>query len=292
MVTYRIFVSQGVTRPILILIIIFTLLNPFGAAGENDRDLLRLDICHPGQIPDFNNFETPTIVPGSTEVLKFSIQNRYKLHYDTNNMTNITLTVNIYTYTTLEKQKKIEDISNAPQIVGGNSALQTIPDKLTAVYFWSKIQDNETVPVEVSIRSRSNTPEGRYFVRMQLSFWFNNFQFNMSSRGYFSDSQWDKASRNITDEEGYTGPGEHENLTYGRLNLDILDVDGIIPETSIRVLTPIPIWPLFVLVGFAVLFIILAIIFYFMDEKGKFPHMKKKLDGWGKKINDIRYRKK
>jgi hypothetical protein len=273
-------ITRCAIRQFLVILLTLILLSTTNVAGQKKFEKLNDNISYPGNIPNFTDFETPTIVPGSTEELKFSITNRYNFT-DNNNMSNVILTVNIYRYTTLEKDKKIEDISNSPEIVGGNEALQSITDKWTAVYFWSNIQRFETKPVVVSIKSKTDTPEGRYFVRTQLNFSFDNSHFEMRSRGHFSDSKWDKASMNISDQEG--------DGIFGRLDLNKLKVSGIIPETSIRVLTPIPIWPLFVIIGFAVLCIILAIVFYLMDEKGKFPNLKKKLDNASNKINDIRF---
>ena len=99
---------------------------------------------------------------------------------------------------------------------------------------------------------------------------------------------YDDASENI-DNPDVTNDSD---LIVGRLNLDILDVDGIIPDTSFRIKDPIPIWPLYVFVGGAIFFVILAVVFYYMDEKGKFPGTKKKLDEMGESVKNFRYRRK
>jgi hypothetical protein len=264
----------------------------------NNNKTLRESISHPGNIPNFYDYETPTITPGSSGVLKFTIQNRYNLshYYDNNNnydnnMINVTLVVDIYQYSTLEKQKSIDDISNAPEIVGSSPNFQELSnDRLTVQFYWSRIINDTSVPIEIKFKSSSDTPEGRYFIRMHLkfSFTFNDTYFNMKSRGYFSDSMWDRASMNITDQEGQIG----DRFIAGRLDLNELGVDGVIPETSIRVLSYLPTWPLYILIGVVILFIVLAIIFYLMDEKGWFPKTKQKLDKMGKKIEDFRYRRK
>jgi hypothetical protein len=269
-------------------------------AQNNDDDLpypqkLRLDISHPGDIPNFNDFETPTIVPGKTGPLRFTITNRYDFE-DDNTLNDVTLIVNIYTYVTLETQKNMNDISNAPQIVGGNSAFQRTIDKWTAEFHWAQILEDETVPVELKIKSFTNTPEGRYFVRMHLNFSFNGTYFDMKSRGHFSNSMWDRASMNITvqgDPEyvpNATDP--YHKLEAGRLNLEELDVDGVIPETSIRVLNPLPQWPLYLFIGLAAFFVVMAVVFYLMDEKGKFPKAKRKLDNFGRKMRGFREKRK
>ncbi len=257
--------------------------------ANSKYDDLRPSISHPGNIPNFYDYETPTITPGSSGKLKFTIQNRYNLPEYDNTMINVTLVVDIYQYATLEKQKDIDDISNAPEISSSTPNYQELSnDRLTVQFYWSRISNDTSVPIEITFKSSSNTPEGRYFIRMHLNFYFNDTYFDMKSRGYFSDSMWDRASMNITDKEGPIDG----RFVMGRLDLNELGVDGVIPETSIRVLKYLPTWPLYILIGIVILFIVLAIVFYLMDEKGWFPKTKQKMDNMGRKIEDFRYRRK
>jgi hypothetical protein len=105
----------------------------------------------------------------------------------------------------------------------------------------------------------------------------------MKSRGHFSDKQWENAQPN--------GTGPDVFPIVGRLNLKTLNVYGIIPDTSFRVKEPFPIWPFYLFVGGVVICLILAGVFYLMDEKGKFPGAKKKLDNVSEKIEKLRYRR-
>jgi len=286
-------------RQSLIFIIIFVLVSST-SYGSNGSDTLRDHVSQPGNIPDFHDYHTPTIVPGSTGKLKFTITNRYNYSEDSSDsMSNVSLIVDIYRFSTLEEIKDIGSISHSPKIIEGKSNESTITitnNQLTIEFRWPEINKDESIPVEVNLKSSSESPQGRYFIRKHLNFLFNGRYFDMKSRGYFTDSQWERASENITDQEGQynvTGP-DGENITKyveGKLDLNILGVDGIIPDTSIRVLEPIPIWPLYVLIGFAVFFAILAVVFYYMDEKGKFPGTKKKLDELGDKVKNFRYRR-
>jgi hypothetical protein len=293
----RVFSSR--LKPIYVFFIIAILLT-YSTTAQTNEDPLRKYISHPGNIPEFHDFETPSIIPGNSGELKFKIKNRYTDNDDNTldqnyTMKSVTLRVNVYHYSTLEENKEIKKISNSPKIVSGSSALKTIIDRSTVDFYWSQIGYNETVNVIIKFKTSSDTPEGRYFVRMHLNFSFQDSYFDMKSRGHFTDDDWESASMDITDEEGYTKVGNEIHLIYGRLDLDKLEVglDGIIPETSIRVLTPIPTWPLyFFLIPLAAFFLILAVVFYYMDEKGKFPKTKKKLDDIGQKIEDIRYRRR
>ena len=273
------------TIQVTVIIIISMLILTGSSTGQTDHIVLRSGISYPGEIPDFTDFNTDNIVPGTTGSLKFNIRNRYTFNID-NNMTNVVLKVNIYRFVTLEESKDVSKISDGPKITGGNSALVT-NDQYTAEFRWDIIRPNETVPVELTIKSSGNSPEGTYFVRMHLNFSFNGTSFDMKSRGHFSDDQWDRAQPNATEPDGaYNG-----KFIIGRLDLNVLEVDGVIPDTSIRIKEPIPLWPFYVLVIGAILFLFMGFIFYLMDEKGKFPRTKKKLDDFGEKVNNFRYRR-
>jgi hypothetical protein len=280
------------------ILIAFSILLSSTSAGQN-TDFLREGVSNPAEIPLFENFKTPGIVPGNSGTLKFTITNRYEfavnntminvnntIYNVTKTMYNVTLVLNIYRYVTLEKSKNVTKISNGPRIVSGNEGLSEIIDQYTAVFFWPMLTWNQTLPVELKIKSSSDSPQGTYFVRMHLKFKFkfNVTYFKMKSRGHFNDTKWDSAQPEPTDPDKYP--------IVGRLDLNVLKVDGIIPETSFRIKEPIPLWPFYVGVGLAVLFLVLAGVFYLMDEKGKFPNAKRKLDNLGEKVSNFRYRRK
>jgi hypothetical protein len=261
---------------------------PHGSSptDENFKNL-HIGLSHPGEIPDFTDFNADTIDPGNPATLSFIIQNRYTFNED-NNMYNVSLIVNIYLYISNEESgQDVSKLKNKPKITGGNDALSEIPDGLTAKYQWSLIRPNETVPVKLAIETNENMKEGTYFIRMHLNFTFNNTFFDMKSRGYFTNDQWERAQPNATDIDGLYG----NKFIIGRLDLNVLDVDGLIPETSIHLRKPIPRWPVYLGIGGIVFFALLALIFYLMDEKGKFPKAKKKLDDFSTKVNNFRYRR-
>lgn len=280
--------SKSFIQRILIFLVLLIILN-----GTSAADDIRIGVSYPGQIPNFDNFDAPSIVPGSTGKVKFTITNRYNLTqynstYD-NNISNVSLLLNIYRYVTLEESKDVNKISHGPKIVGGNSALREIRDQFTAEFYWPLLGQNQTEQIEISVKSSSDSPQGTFFVRMHLNFTCNNKYFEMKSRGHFTNQQWDAAQANATDTDGaYNDKGD---LIFGRLNLDKLGVDGIIPDTSFRIKKPIPLWPFYLCVVIAILFLVLAYIFYQMDEKGKYPKTKKKLDDFGEKITRFRYRR-
>ena len=277
--SHLLFCIRQFTAIVLILMILT------GTAGGQGADPeFRKRIGDPGQVPNFHNFSTPSMPPGTTGQLEFTITNRYYFNTD-NTMTNVRLKVNIYEYSTLEDHKAIEDISNAPKITGGGSALLAITDKsLTAEFYWPILAQNQSITVTLDLKSYPDTPEGRYFIWMHLNFSFSGIYLDMKSRGHFTDEQWARAGENITTEV-------EDRLIVGRLDMDELGVDGVVPDTSFRVLEPIALWPFFTCIGLAVTFLILAVVFFYMDEKGKFPRVKAKIDRLGEKIHDIRHKR-
>ena len=117
---------------------------------------------------------------------------------------------------------------------------------------------NTTISLEFRIITNEETKEGTYFVRFSMSFDLNETERLMQSRGHWSMDLWEEATTNVT--EG----------TPGNINLEVLDVDGIIPDSSFGVKKPIPKWPLYVLITLTIVFAGLSVIFY-LEEEGNYP---------------------
>jgi hypothetical protein len=246
------------------ILISISMLFPSTTVGQYDEDF----ISKPGNIPVFQFSKTSSIEPGDSGELKFSIENRYPF-----NMENVTLNLNIYKYVTLEKSKDVKNIDNSPKIVHGSGGTRySILDSQTIMFQWSSIHNNTQENVKIKISTSKETLEGTYFIRMSLSFEYRSEIYNMKSRGYYSQEEWDYAKNTATP----TDPGE--------FNLTALDVNGIIVDTSFRVKEPIPFWPLAIFIGLCILFAFLAGLFYLMDEHGKFPKLKVKIDRVTEKI--------
>ncbi len=73
--------------------------------------------------------------------------------------------------------------------------------------------------------------------------------------------------------------------------MDVLGVDGIIPNSSFGVKIPIPQWPLYVLITLTIVFAGLAFIFY-LEEEGTYPELNKWLQKRRGKLNQLRLRLK
>jgi hypothetical protein len=217
-------------------------------------------ISNPGNIPFFDNFDTPQLRPGESASFGFSIKNRY--HDD---MMNVTLKAGIYAAASPYFYKEIEDVQSPPKINDQG---------IESDFFLGTIDNETTVNVTFTISSFSDTTQGTYFVRFQLNFIYNNTDYKMQSRGYFTDLEWDSATSNATAED----PGE--------VDITNLGVDGIIPDSSFKVLEPIPIWPLYVcIIPLAVMLSILAIMFYVQEQYNMFPWLDQGFKYWTGKFH-------
>ena len=205
-------------------------------AGEN--------LSAPNRIPDLADFRTPQIVPGASGVYQFAVRNRYN-----GTIENASLSVEIYRWATLEDSRDIDRISDAPFITNGSQQGYTAP-----VF---SLGSNQTAMIRLTISTSKQTPEGTYFVRQMLGFSYNGSALLMKSRGYFTGKDWDNATTNVND-----------TRAEGGINLTMLGVDGILPDSSFSVKQPIPLWPLALLIGLTVFFGALALVFYLMEEKG------------------------
>jgi hypothetical protein len=212
------------------------------AADEN--------LSAPNRVPDLSDFKTPQIVPGSSGTYQFTVRNRYN-----GTMENASLTVEIYKWATLEDAKDIGRISEPPRISGGVRQNYSTP-----VF---SLASNGTETIKVTISTSGQTPEGTYFVRQMVRFSYNGNELLMKSRGYFTSREWDNATTNV-----------NGTRAVGGINLTMLGVDGLLPDSSFSVKEPIPVWPLALLIGLTVFFGALALVFYLMEEKGH-PVLKK-----------------
>jgi len=213
-------------------------------------------ISRPNRVPDFGNFTTPVIRPGERGKYNFTISNRYDA-----NMTDVRLEVSLYMWATLEESKAIDRLGGPrPKFENGDT---------TTVLQLGNVTSGGRAEPALYIRTSEDTPKGTYFVRHRLTFTYMGEQYTMSSRGYFTTPQW-------------------EGFDYGNLYYQ-LNVSGIVPDSSISVKDPVPLWPLGLLVGLCALFGALAVVFYLAEEHGpEYPRLKKALQYWTGKLEQRR----
>jgi hypothetical protein len=191
-----------------------------------------------------NITKTPQIKPGKEGKLEFNITNPYPYK-----MTNVDLTAEIYYYVeyswfTERKSYEIGDVEHPPKF----------EDSTNTTIHLDEILSNETNSTSLSIISTKDTNQGTYFIRFCLEFDYNDARYEMKSRGYFTDEEWDNATSNASG-------------CFGGINILMLGVDGIIPETSFGVKKPIPLWPLYLLIAVTACLGIVAVGSYVKSEK-------------------------
>jgi len=241
---------------------------------------------HPGNIPNFHNFETPQLEPGDNGIFTLEIHNRYIV-----NITNISINAEIYHRADIEESESLDEINSGkrPTITencwnhkNGEENCSDSPSSNTANFNIGVMLINQTVLLKFEINTNEDTVEGTYFVRFSMNFELNETNRILQSRGYWNMEQWTNATTNIS--EGYPG----------NINLDSLNVDGIIPDSSFGVKKPITKWPLYVLITLTIIFAGLSIIFY-LEEEETYPELNKWLQKMRGKFNQFwlrfKYRK-
>lgn len=248
----------------ILILLISTIIMPLKVGSQVDDDY----ISHPGNVPLIGVKSPDTIIPGDDGELNYKLMNRYLF-----SMTNVTLTLNIFKCVTLEDSKSVEGRDDAPTIVYATGGTRyTILNGQTILFQWSTLANNTQSPLSLKISTSKSTRQGTYVVRMNLTFEYQSNVYIMKSRGHYSQEEWDYADLSAKP----TDPGD--------LNLTALGIQGVITDTSFRVKEPIPLWPLILFIGLTILFAILAVVFYLMDEHDKFPNAKAKLDRFGERF--------
>jgi hypothetical protein len=238
---------------LLVVILLFIHVSPSVLADEY--------ISHPSNIPLLDNINSPQIKPGESGKFRLTIENRY-----VEDMNNVTLTASIYGVGTPYFYKTIDEVNKPPKI-----NKKGVED----TFHFQSIEYNKTVYVNFTIKSYSDTTQGTYFIRFQLNFEYNNTAYVMKSRGYFSDLLWDNA----------TSQGE-DDINTGKIDIEALGVDGIIPDSSFKVWEPIPLWPLYVcIIPLSVMLCILAAMFYAQEEYNMFPWLDQGFKYWSGKFH-------
>lgn len=193
----------------LIMLLVGASVGMSNTAGEREQDWDY--IVQPGNIPLCSDFDTPQIESRSNGSLSLNLKNRYK-----QNITNVTLTVDIYLHSVLRETGFLDDMLSPPEFVGVGGNVTSIE--------WADISPNETkTDASFLINSVALTLLGTYFVRLQLTFEYNGSSYIMKSRGHFTDEHWEDATTN-------TSPNDP-----GNVNITHLGVDGIIPDTTFGV---------------------------------------------------------
>jgi len=215
------------------------------------------DYTQPGKVNKiFGNFTTPVIVPGKSGILNFTIRNYYATP-----VYNITLIAEIYFYATIETSAVVDaNFVNAPHFRTSNAQNMRIE--------WSEWRVFANQPynqyrADIGIDTYQSTPEGTYFIRFTLTFYDPNGGYHiLKSRGCFTNQEWKDATTNVSD---------YDMSMHGGVNITMLGVDGILPDTSFTVSAGVNLIPFFILIALAVLSGALTVMYYLNETKGMFP---------------------
>lgn len=222
------------------------------------------------QIITINN--TPQLAPGEKGWVSLAFRNPYE-----NNMTNVSLTANIYLYLSAEETIQLDGGWgwSEPYFEEDGKGVRehawAVPNLLPG-------PENQTDMAAVIVTSWDAPhggvlDQGSYLIRFELEFDYlhNNGtpeHLVMKSRGHFTDEEW--AFANLP-------PADENDPNYlGDINLTHLGVDGILPDTSFGVLEPFPDWILYALLVAAAVFLVLALLFYLEENPEKWPGLSRR----------------
>jgi len=235
-------------------------------------------VSHPGNIPDFHNYSTPQLEPGDKGDFSLDIHNRYGEPIES-----VIIVAEIYHRADIDESEALDKIPSEERPVirntCWNSNCSETSDLKKAIFDVGTIGANETIFFEFEILSNDDTKEGTYFVRFSMNFDHNDTSRIMQSRGHWSMEQWEEATSNVTEGDP------------GNINLEVLGVDGIIPDSSFGIKKPIPKWPLYTLITLTLVFAVLSVVFY-LEEEGNYPKLNKWLQKQRGKLNKLRLRLK
>jgi hypothetical protein len=223
-----------------------------------------------------NAFVTPTISPGEVANVSFNLTNPYNVR-ELNAIAEVALEVDIYMYATQEKSVPVDASFPRPPSIGdhgthANFSIEVLPPGASYRVY---------LPIDTS----KKTPHGSYFsqstyfLRFNLTFRFstNDTFYVLKSRGWFTDEQWNHI---VT----FTGNESIVNRTY----LKTLGVDGLIPDSAFGIKTPIPRWPLALIVVGAIGLSSVALYYFTLENPGKYPRLEKRLYKLRGKLNELR----
>ena len=203
------------------------------------------------------DFTTPQLSPGDSGKLMFTLANSH----ENRTMNNISLTLGIYQYLTVNEQLAISKIDSPPTFSQGAGGTQ-----ITISY--GTLLPGETIPVGLTISTSDDTPHGDYFsqatyvVRFKMTFDSDGENITYQSRGFFEEDDW----ASLYDDTD-TGPRINTTRMYD------MDIDGIIPDTSIGVRKDIPRVILYGLYAGVFAFMGLGYLFYVWENPTTFPKL-------------------
>ncbi len=230
------------------------------------------EVSDPGKANKIlSDFSTPIIKPSEKGELAMNLTNLYW-----GDLEDIVFVAEIYGFATLDYEKNISKVDNPPVFDSSGTTKSSFSLEV--------LPSNGSMRNEYTIKTNKNTPKGVYFLRFNIRFTYGptDNRSVMRSKGYFTDSQWENATKRPTTSD--------ESYYAGSINITHLGVNGIIPDSSFTVKTPIPRWPQYALGGLSAVFGILAVMLYMQEEYNSFPWLEDILNEWSGKLKQLRRR--
>lgn len=243
------------------LLVVATLLAPVAAAedfGEVAKvtSLIRI-------------LSTPQLAPGDRGEFVFFFNSTYETP-----IRDVRLNASIYRYATIEESVAVDDT--------WRYAYPIIEESESREWVWTAPEVNPDDSSElrftiVTAADSRDMPHGSifsqasYFIRFWLEFNAtsdgNTTQYRFASRGFFSNEAWTLATS-----EDRTQPCTPP-WCRGNLNVSVLGIDGLLADSGFGVKEPIPRWPFYALIAAAVLFLVLAFLFWVEENPGSYPRV-------------------
>jgi len=218
--------------------------------------------------------KTPSVPPRGSATLVINMTNPY----ENLTMENISLTIGIYAFATIDSYRPLNEIEQPPILINGSQR----GTEITLHFDSIKPGVNQTLNIAVQMDKKSPTGglfnQGSYFVRMAMNFTLGNGTYHLLSRGFMSD----EAKNFLDGHKGFVNSTELQQFGF----------DGIILDTSFAVRVPIPRWPFYALVGLGILFAVGAVFSYVEDNPGAFPAIERRYLWLKGKYRWFRYRRK
>lgn len=220
---------------------------------------------------------TPQLEPGQTGDFRFQLNSTYPAGMS---MLNVRLNASIYEYETIDAAVPVNANWSYPYPYIASTHGREWWSNLSSVAPGSVTNLSFTV---VTSADTNLMPSGSVFNQASyvLRFWLefdgnesgNITHFRMVSRGFFTSAQWSAAvvPTNATCSLPYCRGYLNVSMLAGFLGVN--RIDGILPDSSFGVLQPIPRWPFYLLIGLAVLFVVLAFLFWVEENPGTYPRV-------------------
>ncbi len=249
-------------RGIVLLTVLIMTLTLFFSPVSSAQD----DISSPEYTNELiGEVNTPKIEPGNSGDIILRLKNPYEPDIT---IKNVTFEMEIYNCIYLDKNKSISDVRNPPTFSNGDIKQSSSIDK---------IESGGKKELTYSISSSEQTEEGVYSIRFKLTFWQQGNKEVMMSRGYFSTSELEEAR----------GSSGNNSSKLGGYNTSMLEVSGILPETSFTVRKKIPRWPQYALGLITGVSGLLAVMFYMQEKYDSFPWLEDAFENWTRKFKEF-----